>query len=385
MPDVRPFQIEVAQDVLDRIRERVAAYQWHESPRGPGLEDSWAYGANLNFMKRLCAYWVEEYDWRKWEAALNRFPQFIANVDGLDIHFYREDGSGSAPRPLILSHGWPGSVFEFLHIIEPLAHPERFGGQARDAFRVIVPSLPGYGWSGKPERPIGPRTVARHFDKLMTDVLGLPGYIAQGGDWGSAISGWMAYEGKGCRAAHLNMFGWRSPGVHPETPEEKEYAQRAAQLFELEGAYFREHSTKPQTLSYGMMDSPVGACAWIVEKFYGWSDTRKGFENVYSMDQLLTNAMIYLVTRTFNTATWLYRGLAEDPGGPPAPNGTRIEKPVGIAAFPVDLIPFPPRSLVGRHMNVTHWSDFAEGGHFAALERPEDLVNDIRAFARTLA
>ena len=381
---IQPFRIEVPQTTLDAIRAKVRGYDWHEAPRGPGLEDSWAYGANLAFMQRLCAYWAEEYDWRKWETELNRFPQFIADVDGLDIHFYREEGSGPSPSSLILSHGWPGSVFEFLHIIEKLTHPERFGGDPRDAFTVIVPSLPGYGWSGKPERPIGPRTVARYFDRLMTDVLGLPGYIAQGGDWGSAISGWMAYEGKGCKAAHLNMFGWRSPGVHPETSEEKEYAARAAQLFELEGAYFREHTTKPQTLSYAMMDSPVGACAWVVEKFHGWSDTRKGFEAIYTKDQLLTNVMIYLVTRTFNTATWLYRGLAEDPGGPPVPNRARIEKPVGIAAFPIDLIPFPPRSLVQRHMNVTHWTDFSEGGHFAALERPDDLVNDIRAFARTL-
>lgn len=385
MSTLRPFQISVEQPVLDRIRDRVRAYEWHEAPRGSGLETSWAYGANLDFMQRLCTYWVSEYDWRKWEAELNRFPQFIANAGGLGVHFYREEGSGPKPTPLILSHGWPGSVFEFLHIIEKLAHPEHFGGDIRDAFTVIVPSLPGYGWSQKPERPIGPRTVARHFDALMTDVLGLPNYIAQGGDWGSAISGWLAYEGKGCKAAHLNMFGWRSPGVHPETAEEKEYAARAMQLFELEGAYFREHTTKPQTLSYGMMDSPAGACAWIVEKFHGWSDTRKGFENVYSMDQLLTNVMIYLVTRTFNTATWLYRGLAEDLTGTPVPNGARIEKPVGIAAFPVDLIPFPPRSLVERHMTVAHWTDFAEGGHFAALERPDDLVNDIRAFGRAIA
>lgn len=384
MSEPQPFRIAVAQQVLDGIYAKVRAYQWHEAPHGPDLANSWVYGANLQYMRRLCAYWVNDYDWRKWEAELNRFPQFIADANGLDIHFYREDGSGQHPAPLILSHGWPGSVFEFLHIIDKLAHPERFGGNVRDAFTVIVPSLPGYGWSAKPERPIGPRTVARHFDSLMTDVLRLPGYIAQGGDWGSAISGWMAYEGKGARAAHLNMFGWRSPGAHPETPEEKEYAARAAQLFELEGAYFREHTTKPQTLSYAMMDSPVGACAWIVEKFHGWSDTRRGFDSVYSMDQLLTNVMIYLVTRTFNTATWLYRGLAEDPGGPPVPAGARIEKPVAIAAFPVDLIPFPPRTLVQRHMNVTHWTDFSEGGHFAALERPDDLVNDIRAFAATL-
>jgi microsomal epoxide hydrolase len=372
MTDIKPFKIDVPQAVLDGVRDKVRAYEWHEMPRGAGLENSWAYGANLDYMKSLCAYWADGYDWRKWEAELNRFPQFTARVEDIDIHFYRVDGSGP---PLILSHGWPGSVFEFLHIIETLAKD----------FTVVVPSLPGYGFSGKPLRPISPRTVARVFDTLMTDVLNLPNYIAQGGDWGSAISGWMAYEGKGCRAAHLNMFGWRSPGVGPETKEEIEYVQRAAQLFELEGAYFREQTTKPQTLSYAMMDSPVGACAWIVEKFHGWSDIRKGFENVYTKDQLLTNVMIYLVTRTFNTSTWLYRGLMEDFTGAAVPQKARIEKPVGVAAFPIDLIPFPPRSLAERHMNVTHWTDFSEGGHFAALERGDDLVADIKKFANSLS
>ena len=384
MMAAKPFQIAIPQTTIARINRRVRDFEWHEMPRGAGLDGTWAYGANLDYMKRLAAYWIDGYDWRKEEEALNRFPQFTADVDGLDIHFYRVEGSGPSPQPLMLSHGWPGSVFEFLHIIEKLAHPERFGGDVKDAFTVIVPSLPGYGFSGKPERPIGPRTTARYFDKLMTEVCGLPGYIAQGGDWGSAISGWMGYDGKGCKVVHFNMFGWRSPGVHPQNEEEKQYAQRAMQLFEMEGAYFREQTTKPQTLSYGMMDSPVGAAAWIVEKFHGWSDKSRGFENVYSMDQLLTNVMIYLVTRTFNTATWMYRGLMEDLSGDPVPNGARIEKPVGIANFPIDLIPFPPRSMVERHVNVTHWTDFKEGGHFAALERPDDLVGDVRAFARTV-
>ena len=379
-----PFKIAVPQARLDSIAAKVRAYEWHEMPVGQGLDGTWAYGANLEFMQSLCAYWIDGYDWRKWEAALNRFPQFIADVNGLDIHFYRENGSGTAPKPLILSHGWPGSVFEFLHIIDKLAHPEKHGGDDKDAFTVIVPSLPGYGFSGKPKRPIGPRTTARYFDALMTDVLGFNDYIAQGGDWGSAISGWMGYDAKNCRAVHLNMFGWRSSGVGPETPEEKDYAQRAAMLFEMEGAYFREQTTKPQTLSYAMMDSPVGVCAWIVEKFHGWSDTREGFDKVYTRDQLLTNVMIYLVTRSFNTATWMYRGLMEDTAGEPVPNGARIEKPVGVAAFPIDLIPFPPRSMVARHMNVTHWTDFQKGGHFAALERPDDLVGDIRKFAAGL-
>jgi pimeloyl-ACP methyl ester carboxylesterase len=379
-----PFKIEIPQATLDTIAAKVRAYEWHEMPRGPGLEGSWAYGANLDFMRELCAYWTQEYDWRKWEGELNRFPQFKARIEDIDIHFYREEGSGNAPKPLILSHGWPGSVFEFLHIIEPLAHPERFGGDVKDAFTVVVPSLPGYGFSGKPSRPISPRTIARLFDSLMVNSLALPGYIAQGGDWGSSISGWMGYDGKGCRAVHLNMFGWRSPGVLPETEEEMKAAAAAAQMFDAEGAYFREQSTKPQTLSYAMMDSPVGAAAWIVEKFYGWSDIRRGFENVYTKDQLLTNVMIYLVTRSFNTATWLYRGLFEDFSGAPVPPKSRIEKPVAIARFPVDLIPFPPRSQVEKNFNVARWSEFSEGGHFAALERPKELVEDIRAFARGL-
>jgi microsomal epoxide hydrolase len=382
---MNPFKIDVPQKTLDSIRAKVAAYEWHEMPRGEGLKGSWTYGANLDFMKALCAYWVGGYDWRKWERALNAIPQFTATVEDIELHFYREIGSGPSPKPIILSHGWPGSVFEFVHIIDKLAHPEKHGGNVTDAFTVIVPSLPGYGWSGKPKRPIGPRRTAQLFDKLMTDVLRLPNYIAQGGDWGSAISAYMSYEGKGCRAAHLNMMGWFSPGVVPETEEEKAHAAKAAQLFEMEGAYFREQTTKPQTLSYAMLDSPIGAAAWIVEKFHGWSDTRKGFETIYSKDQLLTNVMIYLVTRTFNTATWMYRGRAEEAFMNPVPKGARLEKPTGIAAFPVDLIPFPPRSQVERTINVAHWTSFEEGGHFAALERPDDLVGSIRAFARTLS
>lgn len=380
----KSFRIDVPQSTINAIAKKVHDYEWHEMPSGPGLEDSWAYGANLGYMKQLCQYWLQSYDWRKWEAELNRFPQFTATVDGIDIHFYREEGSGAAPKPLILNHGWPGSVFEFLHLIEKLAHPERFGGDAKDAFTVVVPSLPGYGFSGKPARPISPRTIARMFDTLMTDVLKLPGYIAQGGDWGSVIAGWMGYEAKGCRAVHLNMMGWRTPGDAPRSEEEKEHTVRAAQLFEAEGGYFREQSTKPQTLSYAMMDSPVGACAWIVEKFYGWSDIRAGFEDIYSKDQLLTSIMIYLVTRSFNTATWLYRGLFEDQTGAPVPPGARIERPVAIARFPVDLIPFPPRSQVERNMNVSRWTEFSEGGHFAALERPQEFVADVQAFGREL-
>jgi pimeloyl-ACP methyl ester carboxylesterase len=379
-----PFRIDISDVLLKGLFAKVRAYEWHEMPRGEGREDTWNYGANLEFMRSLCTYWVDSYDWRKAEAQLNAFPQFIADIGGLPIHFYCEPGSGPSPTPLILSHGWPGSVFEFLHVIDRLAHPERHGGEAEDAFTVVVPSLPGYGFSGKPSHPTSPRTIAKYFDTLMTDILGLGDYIAQGGDWGSAVSSWMGYEGRGCRGVHINMFAWRSPGVTPETKEERDYVAHVDKRLQMEGAYFHEQTTKPQTLSYAMMDSPVGTCAWIVEKFHGWSDTRKGFERTYTKDQLLTNVMIYLVTRTFNTSTWIYRGLVEDVGGPPVPKGARIERPVGVAAFPIDLYPFPPRSMVERHMNVWQWTDFDEGGHFAALERPDDLIRDIRKFARIL-
>lgn len=374
----RPFKVEIGDDALNAIMAKVAAFRMPDAPEGGG----WAYGADPAFMEGLIGYWRHGYDWWKAQDALNRFPQFKARVGDLDIHFIHEKGSQPKPRALILSHGWPGSVFEFLHLIEPLAHPERFGGKAADGFDVIVPSLPGYGFSSKPKKPISPRTVAAHFAALMTGSLGYDSYIAQGGDWGSAVSGWLAYEGKGCAGAHLNMLGWRSPGVMPETDEEKADAMKAAALFEAEGAYFRMHSTKPTTLAYALMDSPVGVCAWIVEKFHGWSDLRRGgFEAAYTKDQLLTNVMIYLVTGTFATSTWLYRGLFEDQSGSPVPLGARIEKPMGLARFPIDIIPMPPRSMVERMMNVVHWSEMTEGGHFAALERPDFLIEDIRAYA----
>ncbi len=346
----------------------------------------WGYGTNLDYMRELADYWVNVFDWRKAEANLNRYPQFKAEIDGTDIHFLHIKGSGDNPRPLIISHGWPGSFFEFFDIIQPLAHPERFGGNAEDAFEIVIPSLIGYGFSGKPQNPISPRTMARYFEQLMTDVLGLENYIAQGGDWGSVVSGWLGFEGRGCAAAHLNMNGWSSPGVVPETEEEKAAAERNKLAFEMEGAYFLEQASKPQTLSYAMMDSPVGVAAWFVEKFNTWSDIENdAIESRYTKDQLLTNIMIYLVTGSFNTATWLYNGLFTDPAGEPLEPGTRIEKPVGVANFPGDTVyAWPPRSQVERSMNVVHWTDMDRGGHFAAMEEPQLLIDDIRAFNRLI-
>ena len=381
MTSIHPFRINVPDETLDRIRTRVAEYPWHEMPDDGG----WAYGTNLDYMKELCAYWLDEFDWRKHEAQINRFSHHMAEVDGIDLHFIHEKGSGPTPLPLIISHGWPGSVVEFLDIIEPLAHPERFGGSADDAFEVIAPSLPGFGFSGRPPRPIGPRKMAGLFDTLMTDVLGYDSYLAQGGDWGGAISSWLGFDhAPACRAIHINIMTMRHPD-DPKGPEEEAWAVEFEREQMMENGYRTQQATKPQTLSYAMMDSPVGVAAWIIEKFYSWSDTDgDNIESVHIKDSLLTNIMVYLVTGTFNTASWIYYGRREEGGRLLSPDGKRVEVPTAAALFPAEFLSWPPRSYVERVYNIARWTEMPRGGHFAALEQPDLLVDDIRAFARTL-
>ena len=381
MESIHPFRIEVPDETLDRIRTRIADYAWHEMPDDGG----WAYGTNLDYMKELCAYWLDEFDWRKHEDAINRFSHYSAAVDGIDLHFIHEKGSGPAPLPLIVSHGWPGSIVEFLDIIEPLAHPERFGGSAADGFNVITPSLPGFGFSGRPPRPIGPRRVAGLFDTLMTEVLGYDGYLAQGGDWGGAVSTWLGFDhAPACRAIHINIMMMRHPDG-PQGPEEEAWSVEFEREQVLENGYRTQQATKPQTLSYAMMDSPVGVAAWIIEKFHAWSDIDGGdIESVYTKDLLLTNIMVYLVTGTFNTASWIYYGRREEGGRLLSPVGKRVEVPTAAALFPAELLSWPPRSYVERIYNIARWTEMPRGGHFAALEQPDLLVNDVRAFARTL-
>ena len=376
-----PFKIDIPDATLNSVRERVAAYPWHEMP----IDGGWNYGSNLDYMKELAQYWVNEYDWRKHESAINTFPQFRAQVDGIDIHFIHEVGSGPSPTPLIISHGWPGTVVEFMKVIEPLAHPERFGGKVEDAFTVIAPSLPGFGFSGAPPRPYGPRKIAGILNTLMTEVLGYDSYIAQGGDWGGTIAAWLGFDhSKYCHAIHINILTLRHADG-PQTPEEKRWAQQFDIDQEMENGYRTQQATKPQTLSYGMMDSPVGIAAWIIEKFHSWSDTDgENIESAHSKDDLLTNIMIYIVTRTFNTASWIYYGRREEGGRILSKNGDSITVPTGCALFPKEMSAWPPQSYVKRMCNVQHWTEMPRGGHFGALEEPELLVEDIRTFARKL-
>jgi len=373
---VRPFKVEIPQAVINRIVARV------KSTRLPDRLDSqdWRYGANWEYMRSLSEYWVMQFDWRKAQANLNRYPQFIARVDDYDIHFYHVKGQGPKPLPLILTHGWPGSVFEFLEAIGPLSDPAKYGGSPEDAFDIVVPSIPGFGFSSKPKQPIGPPTTARLWHALMTNVLGYSRFGAQGGDWGNAITLALARDfPQNIVGIHLNATG----AVAQQSDlndEEREWVQATTAYRTQELDYFNEQQHKPGTVAFVLYDNPLGTAAWIVEKFKTWSDSGENIESVFTKDQLLTNVMIYLVTDTVATAVWFYRGALDDRA---TPARGKLEIPAGFAAFPGEMRPLnPPRSVLERNFNLVHYTKMAKGGHFACLEQPKLFVDDVRTFFR---
>ena len=348
---IKEFNISFTEKEISSIYQKIKEYPWSSISN----LDGWDHGTNKTYLKELCDHWISNFDWRKHEIELNEFSNFKTNVDGTEIHFIREKGSGENPTPLLLMHGWPGSVIEFLHIIEKLAHPERFGGNIEDSFDVIVPSLPGFGFSGKPSKPQGPRKMAEILNKLMTENLGYKDYMAQGGDWGATIANWIGHDhSKFCKAIHINCLTMRHP-EGPQTNEEKDWQTRFDKNQIMQDGYRTQQATKPQSLSYGMMDSPVGIAAWIVEKMYSWSDLKDNrIESVYSKDTLLANIMIYILTKTFDTSTWIYFGRREE-GGRFFPNNfKKIETPTAVAIFPAEMSEWPPRTYVERIFNIKH-------------------------------
>ena len=375
--DINAFEINFSDVEIQNVKTKVASFPWHEMPKDGG----WSFGTNIDYMKNLADYWTKEYDWKSQEVRLNQFPNYKTKVDDLDIHFIIKKSSSPKAIPLILIHGWPGSIVEFLEIIDPLCEPEKYGNDNEVCFDIIAPSIPGFAFSGKPENPIGPRKIASIFNKLMTEKLGYKKYVAQGGDWGSAISTWLGFDhSKNCKGIHINML----PARHidgPKTEEEKSWDRQFSKDYVSQSGYFAIQSTKPQTLSYAMMDSPVGVAAWIIEKFYYWSDLEdRSIELTYQKDDLLTNIMIYILTKSFNTSSWIYYGRAKEGGRILSQDGRRVEVPTGCAVYPKEFLTWPPKSYVERLFNLVHWTEMDKGGHFAALEQPSSLIKDIQDF-----
>ena len=374
---IKEFTVNIDDSQLININSKIKQYPWSS------IEDmeGWSYGTNKTYLKELCDYWVKEFDWKKHEKKINSFKNYKTNIDGLNIHFIKEEGSGKNPKTLLLLHGWPGSIVEFLEIIKPLAHPEEFGGNIDDAFTVIAPSLPGFGFSDYPKRPIGPRKIAEILNKMMIKNLNYENYLAQGGDWGATICNWLGYDhSKNCKAIHINCLTMRHPDG-PQTKEEKDWQNKFDKDQIIQDGYRTLQATKPQTLAYSMIDSPVGIAAWIIEKMHGWSDLNEdNIESVYSKDVLLANIMVYVLTNTFNTASWIYFGRREEGGRYFPKDFKKINIPVGIAMFPKEMSEWPPNSYIEKIFNVKHLTKFSSGGHFAALEKPRLLIEDIQKF-----
>ncbi len=374
---IKPFKVRIPSKTINEIYRKVKKYPWSNIQNING----WEYGTNFNYLKSISKYWASKYNWKKYEKKINSFSNYKTKIDRVNLHFIKEISNNPKSRPLLLLHGWPGSIIEFLDIIPKLAHPEKFGGKIEDGFDVIVPSLPGFGFSTPIKKAMGPREIGKVINKLMVKNLGYKKYAVQGGDWGATIAGWMGYDSsKNCKAIHINCLPLRNPNAHLNK-KEKEWQIKFNKDQITEDGYRTQQATKPQTLSYAMADSPVGTAAWILEKFHGWSDLKKGnMQKTYSRDLLLTNIMIYILTKSFDTATWIYFGRRKEGGRLFPKNFKKIMTPTAIAEFPKEMLGWPPRSYVNRIFNVKRWSKFSRGGHFAALEAPDLLLNDIQTF-----
>jgi len=374
MDTIEEFRIEIPQADLDDLRDRLARTRWPDQLPGVG----WDYGIALEDVRELAEYWRTGYDWRVQERRLNSFPQFTTVIDGQTVHFLHVRSAEPGALPLIMTHGWPGSVVEFLEIIGPLTDPAAHGGDPADAFHLVVPSIPGFGFSGPThDRGWNVARVARAWDELM-GRLGYQRYGAQGGDWGSSISRELGVlVPSRVAGVHLNML---SPYVSGEPPadlsdSDRERVERLRRFRRTGSGYSAIQATRPQTVGYGLTDSPAGQLAWIAEKFGEWTDGGLG---AVDRDQMLTNISVYWLTRTAGSSARLYYEAARSGAlGSPAPSTA----PTGVAVFPAEIAA-PVRPLAEQANRIVHWSEFGRGGHFAAMEEPDLLVGDVREFFR---
>jgi microsomal epoxide hydrolase len=376
---IRSFRLDVSTAAIADLEARLSLARWpDEAPETP-----WRYGTSVGFMRELVEYWTGAYDWRATEAALNAWPQFVTRIEGIDVHFLHVKGRGPKPKPLLLSHGWPGSVLEFLKLIPLLTDPAAHGADAADAFTVVVPSLPGYTLSFRPnqERKDLPQ-IGAMFDTLMTR-LGYLRYGAQGGDWGSFVAAWL---GRNCSerliGIHLNLLPLRRDAAMFSNPtdDERRYLVELEAFLKEETGYQWIQGTRPQTLAFGLADSPLGLAAWIVEKYRAWTDCSGDPRNALSMDEMLGNISLYWFTNCIGASFWPY--YARMHGRWPIDGSIAV--PMGYCEFPREILR-PPRAAAERVFDVRRWSVMPKGGHFAALEQPAALAHEIREFFRSLS
>ena len=377
--DVKPFTITVEDSVLDDLRHRLAETRWPDEIPNTG----WDYGSNLAYIKELVEYWRTDFNWRAQEAKLNEFNHFKSEVDGLDIHFIHEKGKGRNPIPLIITHGWPSCFFEMTKIIPLLADPARHGGDSADSFDVVAPSLPGFGFSDHAkDRGMEVHRVAGMWNKLMTENLGYSKFAAQGGDIGSGVTACLGFShSDNLYGIHLTSITrptpYFGPGSRAVTEEEQALINQRDKWFDDEGGYNHIQGTKPQTLAYGLNDSPAGLASWIVEKYRTWSDCGGDVERSYTKDELLTIVTIYWVTQTISSSTRMY--FENQKNLWVMDKDQKVPTPAGMAMFPQEISK-PPREWAERSYDVRRWTEMTQGGHFAALEEPQLLAEEIRAF-----
>ncbi|MFA9379903.1 MAG: epoxide hydrolase family protein [Acetanaerobacterium sp.] len=375
---IESFQIQVSNEILDDLKYRLDHVRWPDQLADIG----WERGTEIGYLQSLVSYWREQFDWREQETELNRFSQYHCNISGIDIHFVHERGKGSNPIPLILTHGWPDNYIRYRKIIPLLTDPARHGGDPEDSFDVIVPSLPGFGFSSRPKHSgVNNFSVSELWAKLMTEELGYRQFAAAGGDIGSGVTRYLALNHPelliGIHLTDIGIIRKLMTSMDADLSEEElRYKKSAQKWISQEGSYMSIQSTKPQTLAYGLSDSPVGLAAWIIEKFRAWSDCHGDLRQRFSYDELLTNIMIYWVTNTVGSSARIYYENTHC-----LPPMGRIEIPTGIALFPADIL-LPPKEWAERNLNITRWTAMPRGGHFTAMEEPELLAEDIRAFYR---
>jgi len=375
-PAARPFAVHVPDEVLADLADRLRRARLPNEQAGP----DWATGTPLSYARRLRDYWLDRFDWRLWEERINRFDQQIIDVDGHDIHVIIERGSGTTPLPLLLTSGWPGSFLEFIDVIDRLAHPERWGGDAEDGFTVVLPSLPGYGFSPAPAAPMRPEDIAALWSRL-SELLGYDRYGAYGSDWGSLVTASLALRHPERLAAILITSAGLMPavganGAAPPTPEEQAWMAAAERRLRAESGYQVVQGTKPQSLSYGHTDSPLALACWIAEKFHGWTTPGSLDDPAIPMDALLANVMLYWINGSL-APMWLYLFLGDFM---PQPVGTRVSTPAGFLLAAQDLSVPPPRSWLERTFDVARFTVSSEIGHFPGYENPDVLIGEIRAF-----